>query len=338
MNRNSNRPGDTTLQSGAAAMTDLEDIRSLIEVIECGGFNRAAIRLGVSKSIVSRRIARLEAELGTRLLSRTTRGISPTEAGLELKMRGERILKELDEARQAVACQTGAVTGSLRLSVPLSFGVRHVAPVLAELARRHPQLELDVSYSDRLVDVIADRLDAVIRISTLPDSSLVARRIAPIRSVLVASPAYLEAHGTPQHPADLSGHECLIYSGRTQPDWRFSAGKKTISFRPQGRLHSDSGEAIRQWAIAGLGIAQSPAFLVADSFPARELVPLLTDYSQPAAELYVLRPPGAHVAAKVRALIDIMVEFFGKEPFWDACLMAGHGRADGAVEVPDEAA
>ena len=177
-------------------MIDLDDLRSLVEVVESGGFNRAARRLGVSKSIVSRRIARLEADLGTRLLSRTTRGISPTEAGLEFKARGERILAELDEAREAVAQQAGVV-GRLRLSAPLSFGVRHVAPVLAEMAQRHPRLELDVSYSDRIVDLIGERFDAAIRIGTLQDSSLVARRIAPVRAVLVASPDYLARHGRP---------------------------------------------------------------------------------------------------------------------------------------------
>jgi DNA-binding transcriptional LysR family regulator len=143
---------------------DLDDLGSFVEVVESGGFNRAARRLGISKSIVSRRIARLEAELGTRLLSRTTRGISPTEAGLELKTRGERILAELEEAREAVAQQSGGVVGRLRLSAPLSFGVRHVVPVLAEMAQRHPRLEMDVSYSDRLVDLIGERFDAAIRI------------------------------------------------------------------------------------------------------------------------------------------------------------------------------
>jgi DNA-binding transcriptional LysR family regulator len=160
-------------------MMDLEDLRSFVEVVETGGFNRAARRLGVSKSIVSRRIARLEADLGTRLVNRTTRGISPTETGLELKARSERILAELEEAREAVVRQVDGVVGRLRLSLPLSFGVRHVAPLLAEMAQRHPRLELDVSYSDRLVDLIGERFDAAIRIGVLQDSSLVARPCAP---------------------------------------------------------------------------------------------------------------------------------------------------------------
>lgn len=213
-------------------MVDLEDLRSFVEVVESGGFNSAARRLGVSKSIISRRIARLEAGLGIRLLSRTTRGISPTNAGLEYKARSERILAELEEAREAVAQRAGGVAGRLRLSAPLSFGVRHVAPILAEMAQRHPRLEIDVSYTDRLVDLIGERFDAAIRIGALKDSSLVARRIAPVRPVLVASPDYLARCGRPSTPGDLAGHDCLIYTGRTVAEWQFRAGKRLISIRP----------------------------------------------------------------------------------------------------------
>jgi DNA-binding transcriptional LysR family regulator len=301
-------------------MAELDDLRCFVEVVESGGFGRAAKRLGISKSIVSRRIARLEADLGARLLSRTTRGISPTEAGLEFKARSERILAELEEAHEAVA-QQGGVVGRLRVSVPLSFGVRYVAPVLAELAMHHPKLEIDVSYSDRFVDLIGERFDAAIRIGTLEDSSLVARRIAPVRSVIVASPDYLARTGRPQNPGDLAAHECLIYTGRAVPDWRFRAGKRWISIRPEGRLRADSGEAILRWAIAGLGVADAPSFLVSDAVESGALEPLLLDYPMPEHGLHVVRPPGAYVPGKVRVLIDALVERFGGEPDWDGCLM-----------------
>jgi DNA-binding transcriptional LysR family regulator len=307
-------------------MIDLDDLISFVEVVESGGFNRAAKRLGISKSIVSRRIARLEVELGIRLLSRTTRGISPTEAGLEFKARSERILAELEEAREAVAQQAGGVVGRLRLSAPLSFGVRHVAPVLAEMAQRHPRLEMDVSYSDRLVDLIGERYDAAIRIGALKESSLVARRIAPVRSVLVASPEYLARNGRPGTPSDLAGHACLIYTGRTVAEWQFRAGKRWISIRPEGRLRSDSGEAVLQWAITGLGIAEAPSFLVSDSIESGTLEPLLLDYATPEYGIHVVRPPGSYVPGKVRVLIDTLVERFGGEPLWDRCLMNAHGR------------
>jgi len=306
-------------------MTDIEDMRSFVEVVENGGFNRAAARLGISKSIVSRRVARLEADLGTRLLSRTTRGTSPTEAGLEFKARSERILAELDEAREAVAQRGDSAVGRLRLSVPLSFGLRYVTPVLGDMAKRHPKLEIDVFYSDRVADLIGERFDAAIRIGALRDSSLVARRLAPVRSVLVASPEYLAQHGRPTTPYDLKAHECLIYTGRSVSDWRFRSGKRWISMRPEGRLRSDSGDAILQWAIAGLGIADQPSFLVSDAIRAGKLEPLLLDYGTLEGGLYVVRPPGSYVPGKVRALTDTLVEHFGGEPVWDACLQKSYG-------------
>jgi len=301
-------------------MSELDDLRSLIEVLECGSFSAAAHRLGLSKSIVSRRISRMEAEFGTRLLSRTTRGVSPTEAGLDLKARAERILADYEEARDAVTHRGGDVTGRLRLSVPLSFGVQHVAPLLAELAVRHPGLEMDVSYSDRLVDLIGERFDAAIRIGNLPDSTLVARRVAPGRSVAVASPDYLARRGTPQTPDDLTAHECLLYSGSLTVGWQFQSGKRTVSVRPNGRLRSDNGSAIVEWAKAGLGIALLPTFLASDAIEAGAVTPILLDHPAPEYGIYVLRPPGHYLPAKVRVLIDLLAERFGGHPTWDKCM------------------
>jgi DNA-binding transcriptional LysR family regulator len=302
-------------------MLELLDLKSFVEVVENSGFGRAARRLGMSKSMVSRRIARMEADLGTPLLNRTTRGVSPTEAGREFKIRSERILSELEEAREMVARQGVGVVGRLRLSAPLSFGVRHVTPVLAEMALRHPKLEIEVFYSDRLVDLIGERFDAAIRIGELKDSSLIARRIAPVRAVLVASPTYLKRKGRPATPGDLATHECLINTGGSVTDWVFRAGKRSISIHPQGRLRTDSGEALVRWAIDGLGIAFMPSFLVSDEIASGRLEPLLVDYIHFDAGIHVVRPPGPHVPAKVRVLIDTLVEKFGGDPVWDRCLM-----------------
>lgn len=307
-------------------MTELEELRTFVEVIESGGLNRAAARLGVSKSIISRRITRLETDLGTRLLSRSTRGIIPTEAGIEFKARCDRILAELNEARDAVAQQGRSVRGRLRLSAPLAFGVRHLAPVLADLASAHPDLEIDVSYTDRVVDLIGERFDAAVRIGSLRDSSLVVRKIAPVHAVLVASPGYLARHGRPRTPQDLVGHECLIYTGSLVPEWQFLSGKRRFAIRPEGRLRSDSGEAILQWAIAGIGIADSPSFLVSDAIESGALEPLLLSYPRPEYGIHVVRPPGSHVPGKVRVLIDTLVERFGGTPDWDRCLAARSNR------------
>ena len=269
---------------------------------------------------MSRRIAKLEADLGVRLLSRTTRGISPTAAGLEFKMRSERILADLGDAREAVAHQGGEVVGRLRLSAPLFFGVRYVTPILAQMAERHPRLEMDVSYSDRMVDLIGERFDAAIRIGTLRDSSLIARRIAPVRSVFVASPDYLARNGRPSTPSDLAAHQCLIYTGRVAAEWQFRSGKRSISFRPEGRLRSDSGEATLQWAIAGLGITEAPSFMVSDAVESGALEPVLLDYSTLEHAIHAVRPPGSYVPGKVRVLIDTLVERLGGEPEWERFL------------------
>ncbi len=303
-------------------MIEIDDMRVYVEVVESGGFSRAARRLGLSKSIVSRRVAKLEDELGTRLLNRTTRGISPTEAGLDFKARSERILAELEAAREVMAHHRGDVVGRLRLTAPITFGSRHVTPLLAMLADRHPKLEIDLSLSDRKVDLVAEGYDAAVRIGTLPDSSLVARRIASVRSAVVASPDYLAEYGFPQRPEDLNRHQCIGYSGRATTDWTFRVGRKWVSIRPRTRLRSDSGEAILQWAIAGCGVAEVPLFLLGDAIERRQLVPLLRDFPLPEYGLHVLRPPGANVPGKVRALIDAMVEHFGGAPVWDRCMMA----------------
>ncbi|WP_332681209.1 LysR family transcriptional regulator [Bosea sp. (in: a-proteobacteria)] len=303
-------------------MSELDDIRSFVAVVDAGGFGRAGRSLGLSKSIVSRRVARLEADLGTRLLSRTTRGVSPTEAGLEFKARGERILAELSEAREAVALQAGGVTGRLRLTMPLTFGIHHVAPVLAVLAQRHPRLEIDVEASDRQVDLIGERFDMAIRIGVLKDSSLVARKIAAVRGAVVGSPDYFARHGRPGTPADLAGHDCLIYTGNAMPDWNFRVNRRLVSIRPNGRLRSDSGDTLLQWAEAGLGLAALPTFISGEAIRTGRLQHVLWEYPLPESGLYVVRPPGAYVPGKVRVLTDLLAEHFSGTPVWDPCQVA----------------
>ncbi|WP_312161778.1 LysR family transcriptional regulator [Phenylobacterium sp.] len=298
-------------------MLDLEDIQAFAEVVEAQSFGRAGQRLGLSKSMVSRRVARLEAELGAQLLSRTTRGVSVTEAGLEFKERADRVLAELEAARDDLAQRGEDIVGSLRISAPLSFGMTHLSAVLAELAVRHPKLQVEVSYSDRYVDLIGERYDVAVRIGVLEDSSLVARKIAPIRGAAVASPAFIAAHGTPARPEDLDNLPAVMSGSEA---WRFQDGKRTITVRPDGRFKADNGPAILAAAAAGLGVAMLPTFLVGPAIDRGEVVPLLLDFPTPPAGLYVVRPPpAAHMPAKVRALTDLMIERFGGEPFWDAC-------------------
>lgn len=288
-------------------MFNLEVLNTFVEVADAGGVSAAARRLGLPKSIVSRRLQRLEQDLGAQLLARTTRGAALTEAGATLREHAVRAIAELEAARECVSPE-GDIRGRLRIAAPLSFGATHLAPVLAELAHRHPLLHVHTAYGDRFVDLVGEGFDAGIRVGFLSDSSLVARRIAPLHGMCVASPAYLAAHGAPATPADLTQHECLLQGNEP---WRFIIGGKTVSIRPQGRFKADNGSALLAAALAGLGIAALPDFLADGPIAEGNLVTVLADYSIPEAGIYVVRPPGGTAPRKVRALIDILIERFG---------------------------
>ena len=283
---------------------EIEDIQAFVAVADAGGLTPAAGRLGVSKSIVSRRIARLEKFLKTPLLSRTTRGAALTEAGATFREHAMRIAAEADAARDAMR-PDGKVRGRLRVSAPLSFGATHFAPVLAELASRHPDLEIQASYSDRHVDLVAEGFDAAIRLGVLVDSNLVARRIAPFGGRLVASPAYLKERGVPKTPDDLLTHATI---NRINDEWPLTHEGKEITVRPHARFSADNGAALVPAVLAGLGIALLPDFLIADHIETGAMVAVMPDYPMPEAGIYVVRPPGGKASCKVRVLIDIMLE------------------------------
>jgi DNA-binding transcriptional LysR family regulator len=289
---------------------EIEDIQAFVEVAGSGGLSAAAKRLGVSKSIVSRRIARLEKSLGTRLLSRTTRGAALTEAGATFREHATRIAAEADAARDAIA-DDGKVRGRLRVAAPLSFGATHFAPVLAELATRYPELEIQASYSDRHVDLVAEGFDAAIRLGVLEDSALVARRISTFGGRLVASPAYLARHGTPRTPEELLTHDAI---NRINDEWPLTTRHGVVNLRPRARFTADNGAALVPAALAGLGIALLPDFLIADHVASGALVIVMPDHPMPEAGVYVVRPPGGSAPCKVRVLIDIMVEKVGSRP------------------------
>lgn len=299
--------------------TDLLDVLAFVRVAETGAFSRAAERMGMSKSILSRRVARLESQLGARLLTRTAQGAQPTEVGQAYFERAANILADLEAAEEVVAEAVTQVAGPVRLSAPLSFGVEHLAPALAEFAEAHPRVELDISFDDRPVDLAAGGFDLAVRIGALKDSSLVARRIAPVRKVPAASPAYLDAHGRPSHPRDLAGHDILLYAGE---QWRFRVGGKWEYVRGRPRLRADNGEMLRAAAEAGLGVCILPSFIAAPAFERGTLEPLLRDYPLEEGGLYAVMPPGRATTARVRALVDFLVERFGPEPAWDPCWLA----------------
>jgi DNA-binding transcriptional LysR family regulator len=285
---------------------DLEDLRTFVDVADAGGVSAAARRLGVSKSIVSRRLLRLEAELGVQLLARTTRGAALTEAGVTFREHAARVCAEIDVALEAIM-PAGELRGRLRIAAPLSLGPTHLAPVFAEMARRHPLLHVQASYSDRFVDIIGEGFDCAIRVGYLTDSNLIARRIGPVHGKLVASPGYVREHGTPETPDDLLTHQALMQGAET---WQFIDGDKTISIHPQGRFKADNGTALAAAAVAGLGIAWLPDPLIKGYLDSGSLVQVMTHYPVPTAGMFIVRP-GQHATRKVRVLTELLIEHCG---------------------------
>ena len=288
-------------------MLDLEDLQTFVEIADAGGLSPAARRLGVSKSIISRRLLRLEAELGVQLLARTTRGAALTEAGTTFREHATRVRAELETARETVR-PAGDLRGRLRISAPASFGLTHLAPVLAELAHKHPLLQVHAAYADRVVDIVGEGFDCGIRIGILRDSNLVARRIRPVPLKLVASPSYIQNHGAPETPDQLLDHQALMQGTET---WPFRDGANIIAIHPQGRFKADSGPALAAAAVAGVGIALLPYCLADSHLDSGALVPVLPRYPVPDGGLYVVWPGGQHLARKVRVLTDLMLEHFG---------------------------
>jgi DNA-binding transcriptional LysR family regulator len=289
---------------------EIEDLRTFVEVADAGGISPAARRLGLSKSIVSRRLFRLEAELGVQLLARTTRGAALTEAGATFRNHAARAAAEIETARETIV-PNGDLCGRLRITMPLSFGLTHFSPMLAELARRHPQLSVHTVYSDRFVDLVAEGFDCAIRVGILRDSNLIAKRIGPICGKLVASPGYIKAHGSPETPGDVAAHEALMQGTES---WQFMDGATVVTVQPQGRFKADNGNALAVAAAAGLGIAWLPDCITHEYVATGKLVPIMMRYPPPPAGAYVVRPPGQHPERKIRVLTELLSEMLERDP------------------------
>ncbi|MER9437320.1 LysR family transcriptional regulator [Mesorhizobium sp. M0618] len=289
---------------------DIEDLQTFVVVADAGGVSAAARRLGVSKSIVSRRLFRVEAELGVQLLARTTRGAALTEAGITFRDHAARASAEIDTARETIL-PTGELRGRLRVAMPLTFGATHFASVLAEMARLHPKLHIHTSYSDRFVDLIAEGFDCAIRGAYLQDSNLIAKRVGPIHGKLVASPDYIKAHASPETPDELVTHQAIMQGTEA---WQFMDGDKIVAVQPQGRFKADSATALAAAAVAGLGIAWLPDCITHEYVASGALIPIMTRYPVPPGAAYVVRPPGQHPTRKVRVLTEMLVEYFKRNP------------------------
>jgi DNA-binding transcriptional LysR family regulator len=301
---------------------DLVDVLAFVRVAETGSFARAAERMGLSKPVLSRRVARLEEQLGARLLTRGARGAQPTNVGQAYYERAAAILADLEAAQEVVAEAVTQIAGPIRLSAPLSFGISYLAPALADFAQLHPAVELDIEFEDRNVDLVGGGYDLGVRIGRLADSALIARRIAPMRKHIIASPLYLEGHGRPARPADLAGHAILLYGNE---QWRFRIGERWETIRVSARMRTNNGEMLRVAAQAGLGICMLPTFIAAPAIEDGSVEVLLHDYPLEEGALHAVMPPGRAVTARVRALVDFLAARFGPEPSWDPCWPARGG-------------
>jgi len=302
------------------ANLDIEDLRAFVEVVDTGGVSAAAQRLGVSKSMVSRQLTRLENELGIQLLVRTTRGVYPTEAGSIFRDYAARVSAEIDLAKETILPE-GELRGRLRIAAPLSFGPTHLAPVIAQMAQHHPLLQIQTHYSDQVVDLVADGYDCAIRLGYLQESNLVARRVGPLYGKLVARPDYVAKHGSPEKPEDIQAHQALMQG--TEP-WHFLDGEKVVSVNPRGRFKADNAVALVAAAVAGVGIAYLPDGITDEYVASGALLPLMTNHPPPPAGIYVVRSPTPYPLRKVRVLTEMLIECFeqqvaaqGPGPVWN---------------------
>ena len=291
-------------------LPDMEAMAIFAKVVETRGITAAAMDLGLSAPTISKALARLEKRLGSRLFNRTSRRLVLTDAGRGLADRAARLLADAEAAESALIAQSATPRGRVRLGVPMSFGLREVAPILPDFLQRYPAVSVDLHLSDALVDVVGDGFDIVLRIGVLSDSALLSRRLAPVQAVIVAAPSYLDRRGRPVHPAQLADHDCFTYAyQRTHGAWHFaSTAGEQVTVRASGRMHVNNGDALLPALLAGLGIATLPAFLVSARLADGGLERILADWESLRPSLYLLTPAPGPRPARVQVLADFLAE------------------------------
>jgi DNA-binding transcriptional LysR family regulator len=295
-------------------LPDFEGLAIFAKVVELRSFVAAASELALSKATVSKAVSRLEQRLGARLFNRTSRRLALTDAGQKLSERAARLLLDGEAAENEALAQSVAPRGLVRLAVPMTFGVKAVAPILPEFLSQYPDVAIDLHLGDAMVDLIGDGFDAGLRIASLPDSSLIARRLCAMPRHTVASPGYLKRHGRPTHPMHLAQHRCLGYAYLSTPDvWHYTnAAGEQASVRPGGPLRVNNGEALMPALIAGLGIADMPDFIVADAIASGEVEVILKGWKQTEGAVHLVMPPGGPRPARVEVLADFLAKRFSK--------------------------
>ncbi len=297
-------------------MDRFDEINAFAAVADARSFTQGARRLGVSGAQVSKLVARLENRLGARLLNRTTRDVSLTDTGRAYLERARILLEDFESLEGSVRDQTGP-KGLLKISAPMSFGASQLTPALLDFAMAYPEVALDVSSTDRMVNLVEEGFDVGVRIGTLADSSLIARRLAAVRLVTCASPDYLERFGAPLTPQDLAGHDAVIDTNAADPTvWRFRADNDSHDVRVRGRLRFAGADACVAAARIGLGVTRTPAFAAAEDLRAGRLVPLLCAFEPEMIYIHAVYPHARHLAAKVRVFVDFLAQRYAGEPAW----------------------
>lgn len=300
-------------------MNRLEEMQTFIRVADAGSITKAADRMGIAKSAVSRRLCDLEDRLGAQLMTRSTRGLSLTEIGESFYQRSQAILADVNDAERAASNQHGALKGTIKIAAPLTFSTLHLSPLLNTFLDQHPDLDLQLHSSDRPIDLVEEGMDMAVRIGRLADSRLIARRLAPMRRISCASPAYLEKHGIPKTPKDLAEHSGLTSSILSDTlYWQYfdANGDKHVG-RPVSRVRTNNGEYLVKAAVGGHGICAVPLFISYQAIQGGELVPILQTYRHREDAIYAVYPPSRHLSHRVRVLIDFLVEHLGDKPYWE---------------------
>jgi len=290
-----------------------------VTVVESGGFSPAAKLLGISKSAVSKRVTQLEEQMGVKLLHRTTRKLSLTEAGEHFFQHARIAHQAAKDAQDAVAQLQGEPQGRLRINTPMSFGRLHIAPLIPEFLKRYPKISIEMVMDDKVADLIGEGFDIAIRGGDLPDSSLIARKLAPLRNVLCASPEYIEKHGRPIELSQLTDHNCLIFTySKDIKEWLFIKDGQTQSVEVTGNYNVNNSEALREALLQGVGIGRLPTFVAGPDIKSGKLVSLFEEYQMPDKTIYAVFPERQYLPSKVRAFIDFAVEYLGGDnPYWD---------------------
>lgn len=299
-------------------MLDLNLLAVFARVVEAGSFAEAARRLATSRSAVSKAVAKLEVALGARLLNRTTRHLSLTEIGAAVAEHGSRIVEEAAEAENLVASLASEPRGVLRVSASVAFGTLHIAPALAGFLPLYPQLKVDLTITDRRVDLAEEGYDVAICVTGEPPQHWVVRKLAPVRRKLCATPEYFQQRGVPLTPTDLVSHNCLDYTrSGEQGRWRFTGPEGDISVPVNGPLHVDDDEALSQAVLGGLGMGLLPTFIIGKDLQSGKLQAVLSEYIPVERHVYAMYLPTRHLPSKVRVFIDYLVMHIGAEPYWD---------------------